>query len=119
MPWTYHQTNGELWLDGALIGDGYSGHGVGRNNPVKQEIPNVGPIPIGHYVIGPAYTHPIKGPLVMRLTSLSNTFGRSGFLIHGDSAAHTGEASDGCIILPHQTRLQVATSDDNELEVRT
>lgn len=117
MPWLYFQTTGELWLDEALIGDGYSGHGVGRNNPVMQAIPNVGPIPVGMYVIGPAYTHPKKGSLVMRLTPMGHTFGREGFLIFGDTA-QPSEPCEGCM-LPHQTRLQISKSDDNEWEVRT
>lgn len=43
--------------------------------------------------------------------------GRSGFLIHGDSIAHTGQASHGCIILPRSVREQIAASGDDELEV--
>lgn len=118
--WLYRQASGELSLDGAVhvgVGYGYSGHGDGKNNPDLQRVPNVGPIPAGSYTIGTAYTHPQKGPLVMRLTPHSDTFGRSGFLIHGDSIAHPGEASEGCIILSHSIRQQVSESACRELIV--
>src|ERR1035438_5538324 len=34
----------------------------------------------------------------------TNTFGREGFLIHGDSVQNPGTASHGCIILPQLGR---------------
>lgn len=36
----------------------------------------------------------------MRLTPYveNQMCGRDGFMIHGDSSAHPGEASDGCIV---------------------
>lgn len=121
MPWIYHQATGELWLDGALLGDGYSGHGVGKNNPALQKIKNVGPIPQGEYLFGIGYTDPERGTVVMRLTPKlgTNTWGRSDFLIHGDSVLNPGQASDGCIILGPALRLQMSYSDDRDLEVVT
>jgi hypothetical protein len=47
----------------------------------------------------------------------TDTHGRGGFLIHGDSLQHTGSASHGCIILPRPTRMEIAASEDRELEV--
>jgi hypothetical protein len=47
----------------------------------------------------------------------TDTFGRAGFLMHGDSGAHPGEASEGCIIMPRNVREAVWTGGDHELEV--
>ncbi len=44
-------------------------------------------------------------------------FGRSGFLIHGDSVSHPGEASEGCIILDRNVRETIANDDDKYLVV--
>jgi hypothetical protein len=44
-------------------------------------------------------------------------FGRSGFLIHGDSIIRPGTASRGCIILAREIREQIAASGDADLEV--
>ena len=45
--WTYSQTSGELDQDGNKVATGYSGAGIGKNNPVMQNVHNVGPIPQG------------------------------------------------------------------------
>lgn len=118
--YTYKQKTGEILQNGSPIGIGYSGKAEGRNNPDKERMPNVGPLPAGHYKIGKAFDdlrHPGKGPCVMRLYPIKDTdeFGRSGFMIHGNNA--TNDASDGCIILGPSIRRQIADSDDRELEV--
>jgi hypothetical protein len=86
-----------------------------------QQEHDVGPIPVGLYAIGQPYVDPEKGPLVMRLTPDpgNEMFGRGGFLMHGDLVTEVGLrlASLGCIIEPHATRLAVATSGDNKLQV--
>lgn len=50
--------------------------------------------------IGVAFTHPKAGPMTMRLTPMkgTDTFGRDGFLIHGDKMSVNHTASNGCII---------------------
>lgn len=110
MSFRYRQSTGEFSCDGKSLVFGYSGHGDGRNCPEKQEIVKVGPIPRGLWgVEGPPYDHPDHGPYVLRLVAApgTNLFGRSGFLIHGDSIKHPGEASEGCIILPRQIREEI------------
>jgi hypothetical protein len=47
----------------------------------------------------------------------TNTFGRSGFLMHGDSTQSPGSASQGCIIMPRPVREQVWNSGDRDLKV--
>lgn len=55
----------------------------------------------------------------MRLTPMAHTYtyGRSGFMIHGDSLAHPGQASDGCIVLDQQYRSMIWLSGDHVIEV--
>jgi hypothetical protein len=118
LPRRYCQQTGQLLLNGKVIGVGYSGKGVGKNNPKMEQISKVGPIPTGKYTIGPAYIHPQKGPLTLNLSPNGHfTHGRSDFLIHGDSCAHPGNASEGCIVLPRNIRNRIATSGDTLLEV--
>lgn len=118
MPWRYSQRTGELTRNGQEAGVGYSGRGNGRNNPLMENAQNIGPIPRGRYRIGTAYIHRTKGPVTMSLTPLGHTaHGRTHFLIHGDSVAHPGNASEGCIVLSRPVREAIANSGDREIEV--
>jgi hypothetical protein len=85
-----------------------------------QAVPNVGPIPLGAWVIvGPPFNSPHHGRYVLRLEPSvgTNRFGRSGLLMHGDSVEARGSASRGCIILPRTIRELVWQSGDTALEV--
>lgn len=115
--WTYSQGSGDLLHVGVFEGTGYSGCGIGRNNPVAQRVPDIGPTPQGDYHIGPAYDHPILGRYVMNLDPLpgTDTFGRDLFRIHGDNARH--DASHGCIILGPAIRRLIASSGDQSMTV--
>ena len=117
--WSYSQSSGQITWDDEAIGIGYSGHGVGKNNPMMQAIKDVGPIPQGTYSIGEPFDTESHGPFVLRLspTGATNTFGRSGFLIHGDSVCTPGLASEGCIILSRVAREHIARSEDKDLTV--
>ena len=112
MNWTYNQTTGSLYLDGELVGTGYSGHAAGRNNPAMQDVADVGPLPVGLYTIGKAYSHPRLGPVTMNLTPdpLNRMFGRSAFRMHGDNVAH--DASCGCVVQGYVTRSRVSEEVD-------
>lgn len=117
--WLYRITTGELFR--RVTAEGYSGHGEGVNQPDLQDVKKVGPIPFGKWTIGPARDDTGHGPVVMTLTpgEDTETYGRSGFLIHGDLVGHVGEhlASEGCIILPRMVREQIAASGDHDLVV--
>lgn len=118
--WTYNQSNGFLSHNGELAGTGYSGFGYAKNDPACEQMMDLGPIPRGKYTIDlPSFDSELHGPVCLRLTpqDSTNTFGRAGFLIHGDSIAHPGSASHGCIILPRPVRLEISESSDDELEV--
>lgn len=117
--WTYSQSTGELSRDGKRIGAGYSGSRAGKNNSSLEASRDVGPIPRGEYYIGDPQDTATHGPHVMPLMPAleAQTFGRSGFLIHGDSKEHPGKASEGCIILSHDLRVAISDSEDDQLTV--
>jgi hypothetical protein len=117
--WTYDQISGKLSRNGVLVCVGYSGHGEGKNNPLMQNLPRVGPIPRGMYLIAHARDSEMHGPFVLPILPVAGTqtFGRSGFLIHGDSKEHLGEASLGCIIAPRPVREAIDASEDPQLLV--
>ncbi len=116
---TYRQASGVLDDDGAIIGVGYSGAPAGKNNPSMQSVPCVGPLPCGMYTIGAPFDSAEHGPHAMHLTPdpENEMFGRSGFLIHGDSIEHPGAASEGCMIMARNVRNLVSSSACKRLEV--
>lgn len=118
--WTYRQSTGELLHNGQHVATGYSGYGPGKNNPTMEGIRGVGPIPRGRWIISgtPADTQ-AHGPYVLRLVPAhgTNTHGRDGFLMHGDSLSGPGTASQGCIITSRNVRERVWHSGDRNLAV--
>jgi hypothetical protein len=119
MTWRYAQATGWLAHDGENVAEGYSGAGEGKNNPAQQDVHNIGPIPVGQYTIGEPSDTKTHGPYVLHLTPdpANEMFGRSGFLIHGDSVVHPGTASEGCIIMPRTVREKIWVSADRDLVV--
>ena len=119
MTYRYSQSTGAFSRNGTALGVGYSGHGDAKNDPSRESEARVGPLPRGLYYIGAAREHPTLGPCVLRLDPVpgQQMFGRSGFLIHGDSRAAPGAASLGCIILPPHIRSMVDAGTDRWLEV--
>jgi len=118
--WTYAQKTGDLLRNGQRVGTGYSGFDNGKNNPSMQAVADLGPIPQGDWTIaGPPINTPTHGPFVLRLEPANGTnlFGRSGFLMHGDSIENPGTASHGCIIMPRSIREHVWQSGDTALHV--
>lgn len=118
--WTYNSTNGNLSRDGKLVATGYSGFGAAKNNPAMESHVNVGPVPRGRWTIDlESFDSETHGPVCMRLMPChgTETFGRGGFMVHGDSIAHPGMASHGCIILPRPVRTAISQSGDSDLEV--
>lgn len=117
--WTYEQATGRLLCDGVEVAVGYSGRGAGKNNPAMEDVHHVGPIPRGVWVFGDAVDTETHGPRVLRLKpgEETDTFGRSGFLIHGDNPAHPGESSYGCIVLERKARWALHCSGVRLLEV--
>lgn len=116
--WTWAQSAGLLTRAGKSW-RGYSGAGRGKNNPAMQIAAGVGPIPQGRWAITGRYDSPNTGPCTLILAPEAGTeaFGRGDFRIHGDSIAHPGSASHGCIILPRSVRDAIWASGDRTLEV--
>jgi hypothetical protein len=120
MSFLFCTKDGGLYLDGVRVATGYSGHGPGRNSPEHESEPRVGPIPRGTWrIVGPPVDTEEHGPYVLALTPMpgTETFGRSGFLCHGDSVRAPGTASLGCIILPRSTRQALWESGERQLVV--
>ncbi len=115
----YSQSTGHWWDDrGELLSTGYSGFDHGKNEPKQQAIRNLGPIPRGLWVIGQPYDSNSVGKFALPLTpSGHNAFGRTSFLIHGDSIKAPGTASHGCIILALGIRELIHTQNDRILKV--
>lgn len=98
----------------------WSGHGEAHNDPAYERQRGIGPIPAGDYAIGPREYRARLGPHVMSLTPINGTetFGRSGFFIHGDSVGDVSwTASDGCVIAPRSTRDCIDAMVDRRLRV--
>lgn len=118
--WRYNQRTGQLFHDADFVANGYAGHGPGKNNPALQAYHNVGPIPVGRWTItGMIIMTSRLGPFVLVLGPAKDTetFGRTGFRIHGDSRTAPGTASEGCIILPRAVREEIWASGDRDLDV--
>lgn len=119
--WTWRISDGELVSPEAspVVTRGYSGAGIGKNNPNYCSVHNVGPIPPGKYAINEPVDTLTHGPYVLPLSPAQSNemFGRSGFLMHGDSVIHPGQASLGCVVVPRSTREAVWQSGDRELVV--
>ena len=103
----------------STVAFGYSGLDAGKNNTRMIQVKGVGPIPPGHYTIGPARTSQQTGPMVMDLTPKegTETYGRGSFECHGESRENPGRASHGCIIMPPYARGRIDASPDRELLV--
>lgn len=117
----YVQSTG-CWYDrdGQLRGRGYAGSPKGKNNPLMQAVHSTGPIPQGQWSIeGPPFDTATHGPHVLRLNPApgTQTFGRAGFLIHGDNMGDPGNGSEGCIVLDRTVRDWIWSSGDLDLLV--
>ena len=118
--WTWEQSTGKMFnLSGEFYCDGYSGSPEGKNNTLMQAVRDVGPIPIGSYTIEAPVDSKVHGPYALALMpdSMNDMFGRSGFMIHGDSLVAPGTASEGCIIIPRSAREAIWESNDHHLQV--
>lgn len=121
MSWLYSVSTGNFAdPSGIFQGKGYSGQPPHTNDRDSEFLKNEGPIPEGLWqaveLIPESATH---GPFAIRLEPYAHTvtYGRSGFMIHGDSIEHPGYASDGCIILDRELREMFWASEDHDLEV--
>lgn len=117
----FNSTTGDTYLNGTLLHDkAYSGHGEGVNNVAMEKVHEFGPIPRGDYSIGDWIPHhPTLGIWVAPLFPKegTDTFGRSGFFIHGDTRAMNHTASHGCVIENSADRTAIRESGAKLLRV--
>lgn len=106
MRFVYAQSTGcfSVFGDAGLdpIGIGFAGREDHRNDPEGQIVRGVGPIPRGNYRLG-LMAHPRFTAPAYKVTpeALTQTFGRSGFWVHGGTESH------GCIILGRRERNRI------------
>ena len=120
----YVQRTGNTYIDKNFVGQGYSGHGEGLNNPDMQFVHMVGPAPRGLYALGQPFTHPRTGRFTMRLfpqtgTDMQGTSDapRDGIMCHGDNAHNDRSASDGCLVLAVAFRIELNKPTDRRLTI--
>ncbi|MEM6159537.1 tlde1 domain-containing protein [Erwinia sp. P6884] len=101
------QTEALSCLKSEWVETGYSGSLTNKNNPDRQHVKGMGPLPRGRYQI--AGHSASKGPYTIILEQTSGeSFGRSAFRIHGERVGKpAGFASEGCIILSLSTRRRI------------
>jgi len=124
MSWRYEQRTGKLFdPSGIHIYTGYAGGNCGENpegvnNPNLQGVKCVGPLPTGKFTFGEVVPFSKLGPYAIPLIpdQANEMYGRGDFFMHGDTNP-PGNASEGCIIMPHIVRVRVHGSPDQALEV--
>ena len=120
MAHTYVQRTGHWYHNGSLLFTCYAGHGDGLNNPAKQTVVGVGPLPVGTYTIGAPIDSAHVGKYAMPLLpdASNEMHGRSAFFFHGDNPQGGKTASNGCIVKsPRVCREQVWDTGDHVLTV--
>ena len=121
MAWFYEQRSGKIWRnnDVMALAVAYSGAPGAVNDPSKQHLKAVGPIPRGVYKILPAVNHPRLGPVALQLEpdEWNEMFNRDDFWMHGDNKLRNRSASKGCIIADRAPRETVNNSTDKTLVV--
>ena len=109
---------------------GYSGYGYAKNNLAETDLPGRdnprqgGPIPLGTWIFGEGFNSRRRGNPSFNLTATQDVLippGRSGatgsFMIHADSSAKPGTASEGCIALDPESRRKLSECHGGTLSV--
>ncbi len=127
---SYDQASGQLICTNDSTGNQdvneqcYSGAPGATNDPLQQNVPNVGPIPRGDYDIGTGVDNPKTGlqSLPLMPTPSNNQFPSTrdpnSFLMHGDNGKNNQSASEGCIICSLNTRNAIDAAGGGTLTVQ-
>lgn len=139
----YHATSGTWFLiskdengednTATVFAHGWAGNHAGKNNPDMDNIPCVGPLPIGGYTGGSCDEngvfvegrwedhHDHLGNMVMfwKPDATNEMHGRGDFFCHGPAQdpAKYGQESRGCTVVPHDDRQKIKDSGVYRLEV--
>lgn len=111
--WVYRSGSGDLYQNSTRIATGYAGAPGAINDPRKQNVKNVGPLPCGLYTIEPPHDSKDTGPytLFLKPDAYNEMFGRRDFAVHGDTSP-PGNASHGCVIQSRSVRERIWKSGD-------
>jgi Protein of unknown function (DUF2778) len=123
--WKFEQSTGILLTpSNEFAAKGYAGGNCGKNpeginNPAMQNVKSIGPLPCGLYSFGEPVLQSHLGPFAIPLIPdpSNEMFGRGSFYVHGDTTP-SGNASEGCVIMPRAIRNAMWASDDHQLIVR-
>jgi Protein of unknown function (DUF2778) len=118
--WVYEQETGNLFLNNAVLGKGYSGAPDHVNKSSDEKLVSKGPIPAGLWHVAMKFPRHTLGMNVVQLKPdvRTNTFGRSEFFIHGDrDSGRPQSASNGCIVLPDNALRKVFNSSIHTIRV--
>lgn len=121
MSWEYDVRNSTFTQNGSpRFSAMYAGAEGYKNDPAFECIKNNGPLPRGTYTIEAPHFNEKTGRYSLRLIpdAANSMCGRSAFLIHGDSNANPGKASNGCIIASFNARKAIWNSGDRTLVVK-
>ncbi len=124
MPWVYESSTGKMFDPaGNFVSRGYAGGNEGKNpeginNPAMQCVKNIGPLPVGFYTFGAPVLKSHLGPFAIPLIpdTTNKMCGRGDFYCHGDTTP-SGNASEGCIIMPRAIRNAMWASPDHRIQV--
>jgi len=89
----------------------YSGDQSHYNEAQYQQLSAQGPLPNGYYKVASCGSHIGPHSCALEPINGTNTYGRSGFYIHGDNAQMDHTASEGCIIVGPSMRQNVEAGD--------
>ena len=83
-----------------------------------QSLHKIGPLPNDVYKVGEFGHHSELGEVVAPLTAtgIGKSYGRDDFYIHGPGADYKN-SSEGCVVVPHDARLKIASMKPTTLTV--
>lgn len=122
--WIYESSSGKLFNpDGVHVATGYAGgdegrHPEGVNNVAMQCVKDIGPLPVGFYTFGTPIPKSHLGLFAIPLIpdAANSMCGRGDFYCHGDTTP-SGNASEGCIVMPRAIRNAMWASTDHRIQV--
>lgn len=125
MSYVFEQSTGRMIdPDSNEVAVGYAGGNCGhnpegKNNPEMQNVPSIGPLPEGWYDLGEPVEHSHLGAYAIPLIPdpSNEMYGRGSFYLHGDTTP-SGNASEGCIIMPRLVRQAIKASGERLQVVR-
>lgn len=122
--WVFESSTGKMFDSlSSVVATGYAGgnegkNPEGKNNPTMEREPFIGPLPVGIYEMKTPIPKSHLGPFAIPLepNPTNEMYGRGHFYLHGDTTP-SGNASEGCIIMPRAIREKMWASADHVVMV--